>query len=151
MTWEPQPPDGVTTQRSSNLSIISSTVLVDFASVAVKAGRRYMIEAQLVWAADASGGINVNWASTATTDSLEQIAGEMYSLAPSKALVDVLPQVVPMAYDLEAVGPTVGLAHLKGIITFTSDGAVSIQASQHASNGAATTVYKESWFRVTEV
>ena len=52
---------------------------------------------------------------------------------------------------LGAAGPTNGTARVRGIFTPTTDGTVSIQASQRVSNGAATTVYKESWFRVTEV
>ena len=150
LTWEPQPPDGVTVQRSSNLTITSSTVLVDFASAAVKAGRRYEIEAELVFTADVAGSIDVAWSASAAT-SLEEVAGELFSSSPSVALADLKSGMAAGITRLGKAGLTDGLARMRGLFTATADGTVSIQASQHVSNGAATTVYSVSWFRVTEV
>jgi hypothetical protein len=149
MTWEPQPPNSVTIQRSSDLAITGSTVLVDFASAAVKAGRRYRLEADLQFTAAADGGIKAGWAATASV-SAHCVTGDLFETAPANAYV-MGTQLTPGGYPLFATGPTVGHVLMDGIIHADADGSLSIQAAQNASKIAATTILKESWLRVTEV
>ena len=149
ITWEPQPPNGVTAQRSISLSITSSTTLVDYASVPVKAGRRYLLEADLDFGANAAGGIDVAWAIVGGFSNA-LVQGEIIGTAPTTTLAKASETLGP-GDRLGAVGPTAGLAKLRGLFTCAADGTVAVQASQHASNGAATTVFSNSWFRVTEV
>ena len=149
MTWEPEPPNGRTCRRASSLSITSSTVLVDFASAPVKAGRQYLIESELLFSAGASGGVDVAWVATAGLD-YATVCGEIIADAPSVTLAGAVTGMGPGA-RLGCVGPTVSVARVRGIIGITSDGALSIQASQHTSNGTATVINADSWFRVTEV
>ena len=85
MTWEPQPPNGVTAQRSISLSITSSTTLVDYASVPVKAGRRYLLEADLDFGANAAGGIDVAWAIVGGFSNA-LVQGEIIGTAPTTTL-----------------------------------------------------------------
>jgi hypothetical protein len=150
ITWQPETITENTQQRAANLVITSSTALVDYAVAYVKAGRRYALEAELVFTADVAGGIDVAWSASGAT-TLEQIAGELFSETPAVALADLKSGMAPGVTRLQAAGPTGGLARVRGIFTATADGTVSIQASQHVSNGAATTVYSVSWFRVAEV
>ncbi len=149
MTWEPQPPNGRTCRRASSLSITSSTVLVDFASAPVKAGRQYEIEAELIFSAGASGGVDVAWAATAGLG-FATINGEVVADAPAVALAGAVTGMGPGA-RLGCAGPTIGKARLRGVVGITADGYVSIEASQHVSNGTATVINADSWFRVTEV
>jgi hypothetical protein len=149
MTWEPQPPAGRTCRRASSLSVTSSTVLVDFASAPVKSGRRYEIEAELLFSAGASGGIDVAWVATAGLD-FTTVSGDIVADAPAVTLAGAVTGMGPGA-RLGCVGPTVGKARLRGVIGITSDGSLTVQASQHTSNGTATVINADSWFRVTEV
>ena len=148
--WTYHLPKSQATQRASDLIIESSTTLVDFATAYVKANRRYIIESELIFNANAAGGIDVAWAATVGV-SLGSISGELFAMTPAVALADVQSGMGVGTTRLGAAGPTNGTARVKGIFTAAADGAVSIQASQHTSNPAATTVYKTSWFRVTEV
>ena len=151
MTWEPQIPSDVTTQRSSNLSITSSTVLVDFASVAVKAGKRYAFEANLSFTANVAGGIDVAWQLVGATATDILCSGFILSDAPVAATLSAVACSMGPGGPMACVGPTSGVAKLNGILTITADGTLSVQAAQHASNPGATLVYSVSWFRVTEV
>ena len=149
MTWEPEPPNGVTAQRSVALTITSSTALVDYGGAPVKAGRRYRLEAELQVSCGSVGGIDVAWAASAGLDSAA-ICGQIFADAPAVALAAVVTGLGP-GTRLGAVGHTIATARLCGILTFTADGIVSVQASQHVSNGTSTVVLAASWFRVTEV
>jgi hypothetical protein len=150
MTWEPQPPNSITVKRASSLSITSSTVLVDFASVAVKAGRRYAFEANLSFTANVAGGIDVAWQLVGATATDILCTGFILADAPPATLSAVACSMGPGG-PMTCVGPTSGVAKLNGVITVTADGTLSVQAAQHASNPGATLVYYVSWFRVTEV
>lgn len=149
MTWEPQPPNGATVQRSIALGITSSTVLVDYASAPVKAGRRYKLEAELQFSGGSVGGIDVAWVASAGLGSAA-VCGQIFADTPAVALAAVVTGMGP-GTRLGASGHTVGTARVCGILTFTGDGIVSVQASQHVSNGTETDVLTASWFRVTEV
>ena len=148
MTWEPQPPDAFTLHRDLDMAIGSSTALVDFVVAPVKAGRRYRLDSLLFFDANAAGGID---ATISATDVLNQYSafGEMFGTFPAALLASASP--LTGGTRVGAAGPTRGFIRLTGMFTPASDCNVSVQASQHASNIAATTVYKESWMMIKEV
>ena len=148
ITWKPQPPNGKTCQRAGDLTITSSTVLVDYASAPVKAGRRYRLDACLNYSANAVGGILVAWHVTAAISAFLMMV-DIFGTYPT--LSYAAGGALSPDYTLFAVGPTSGHVLLHGIFHADADGTVSAQAAQSRSETAATTVYKNSWFRVTEV
>ena len=151
MTWEPQLPNGVAMQRSSDLTITSSTALVDFAGASVKAGRRYLLDAVAYFGAGAAGGVDVALGASAGLYAFEGfVAGQIFAEAPAAALSAVRSSM-GVGTRLGAAGPTSGTVMLRGLVACLADGTISLQASQHVSNGTATTVTADSWFRVTEV
>ena len=147
MTWEPQPPNGRTCQRASDLHITSSTTLVDFASAPVKAGRRYKIEADLVFSAVIAGGIDVSWAVSAAVGRYLLYA----DIIGFNVTILYAANYINPGARVGIAGPQTGVAQLRGVVNATADGYVSVQASQHASNASSTIVLQDSWFRVTEV
>jgi hypothetical protein len=147
--WDYKTPRSQAIQRASDLVITSSTTLVEFASLDVTGGLPYLIEAELIFNANASGGVDFAWAASGGVG-LGEISGELFAQTPAVSLVDVQTAMSVGSGRLGASGPTNGIARIRGIFTPATDGSVSIQASQHASNASATRVYSTSWLRVTE-
>ena len=148
MTWEPQPPNGRTCQRSGDLTITSSTALATYASAPVKTGRRYRAEAFLRFSAGAAGGIDAMIVALGAATFSAEGLGEVVSTWPTNALVNA-----GSCFNARvgAAGPTTGFVRLDVIFSVSADDTIVVQASQHVSDGAATTVHQQSWFRVTEV
>ena len=151
MVWEPQPPNGVTAQRSIALTITSNTTLVDFAVAPVKIGRRYLVDAGIQFFAGAAGGIDVAYLPSAGLGGFQGfVAGQIFATTPAVTLAAALTSMGPID-RLGVAGPTDGFVRLSGLLECLADGTISLQASQHVSNGTPTVVNPSSWFRVTEV
>ena len=154
MTWEPEPPNGMTVRRGANLVITSSTTPADFATAPVKSGRRYIIEAELFFTCDVAGGVDVGWSVSAASYSDDMVNADVFGTTPVSYLAGdngLSPAGIGAPDRVGGIGLQSGHACIRGVFIATADFTVGVWASQDASSGNPTTIRKESWFRVTEV
>lgn len=134
---------------TSQLDVTSSTVLVNVPglSVNVNAAGTYAFHVHLATTANASGGVKVGLGGTSTWTSINTTG---YGYTASAVAVTTGTTATPGTAVVTDTAAVIGVV-LEGTVVVNAAGTITVQFAQNASNGAASSVFVNSYMELTRI